>query len=285
MFRKLLIAGLLMASTAGIASAQTRVTFLMRNGERIVGDLTYKGGADYTLNGRDISAADVAVIAFVPNDPSPQEVSRVPTVDNNPSELERHVFVTRDGSMVFGKLYKFSPDGNIITFDQREGGRHDVAASNMLRIYINPAAARNVYAPILAALNPASSAAGTSGVAGKGTPGAQIRVPGNQQWVPTGVVVRRNEIVRFEAQGEVMWTTEQADKATPSGANNRRMSGAPPVPKAPGGALIGRVGNSQPFLIANLGSIKMPANGELFLGINDDVVADNTGDFFVSISR
>ena len=53
---------------------------------------------------------------------------------------------------------------------------------------------------------------------------------------------------------------------------------------APGGA-IGRVGNSQPFLIANLGSIKMPANGELFLGINDDVVADNTGDFFVSISR
>ena len=92
----------------------------------------------------------MAVIAFVPNDPTPQEVSRVPTVDNNPSELERHVFVTRDGSMVWGKLYKFSPDGNIITFDQREGGRHDVAASNMARIYINPGAARAVYGPILA---------------------------------------------------------------------------------------------------------------------------------------
>jgi len=285
MFRKILIAGLLMASTAGIASAQTRVTFLMRNGERIIGDLTYKGGADYTLNGRDIPASEVAVIAFVPNDPTPQEVSRVPTVDNNPNELERHVFVTRDGSMVFGKLYKFSPDGNIITFDQREGGRPDVAASNMSRIYINPAAARNIYAPILAALNPTSSATGTSGVAGNGTSGAQIRVPGNQQWVPTGFTVRRNDILRFDAQGEVMWTTEQADKAGPSGANNRRMSGAPPFPNAPGGALIGRVGNGQAFLIANLGSVKMPANGELFLGINDDVVADNTGDFFVTISR
>src|SRR5262245_45083078 len=196
MFRRLVIASLLIAGTAGIASAQTRVTFLMRNGERIVGDMTYKGGSDYTLNGRDISASDVAVIAFVPNDPSPQEVSRVPTVDNNPNELERHVFVTRDGSMVFGKLYKFSPDGNIITFDQREGGRHDVAASNMLRIYINPAAARNVYAPILAALNQ-SSAPGPAGATG--TSGSQVRVPGNQQWVPTGVQVRRGEIVRFDA--------------------------------------------------------------------------------------
>ena len=39
--------------------------------------------------------------------PTPLEVSRVPTVDNNPSELERHVFVMRDGTMVFGKVYKF----------------------------------------------------------------------------------------------------------------------------------------------------------------------------------
>ena len=29
----------------------------------------------------------------------------------------------------------------------------------------------------------------------------------------------------------------------------------------------------------------MPANGQLFLGINDDVLTDNTGDFYVTISR
>jgi hypothetical protein len=277
MFRRLLIATVLLASTAGIASAQTRVTFLMRNGERIVGDLTYKGGADYTLNGRDIHAGDVAVIAFVPNDPSPQEVSRVPTVDNNPSELERHVFVTRDGSMVFGKLYKFSPDGNIITFDQREGGRHDVAASNMARIYINPAAARVVYGPILASLNPSTSSAAV------GTSGANVRVPGNT-WVNTGFNARRGETLHFNATGDVMWTQNAADRATPAGSANRSQPGAPPV-NAPGGALIARIDNGRPFLIGNQGSVRMPASGTLFLGINDDVLTDNTGDFFVTISR
>jgi hypothetical protein len=278
MFRRLMIATVLTASTAGLVSAQTPVTFLMRNGERISGNLTYKGGADYTLNGRDIPARDVAVIAFVPNDPTAAEVSRVPTVDNNPSELERHVFVTRDGSMVWGKLYKFSPDGNIITFDQREGGRPDVAASNMARIYINPAAARAVYAPILA-----GQPGNDRNVVG--TSGGTITVPGNQQWTPTGIVVRRGDTLRINASGEIMWTPEAADRATPAGAGSRRMSGAPPVGNAPGGALVARVGNSEPFLIGNRGTVRMPANGELFLGINDDVVTDNTGNFVVTISR
>jgi hypothetical protein len=279
MFHRLLIATLLTASTASVAFAQTQVTFLMRSGERISGNLTYKGGAAYTLNGRDIQARDVAVIAFVPNDPTPQEVSKIPTVDNNPVELERHVFVTRDGSMVWGKLYRFSPDGNIITFDQREGGRHDVAASNMARIYINPAAARSVYSPILAA-NPSASAIGTSGANR-----ASVQIPGNQQWVATNFNVRRGETLHFNATGEVNWTPEAVDRATPRGAGSGRRSGKPPVGNAPGGALVARIDNGQPFLIGNQGSVRMPANGQLFLGINDDVVADNTGDFFVNISR
>ncbi len=282
MFRRLLIATILTASTAGIASAQTPVTFLMRNGERIGGNLTYKGGSEYTINGRDIPASEIAVIAFIPNDPTPTEVSRVPTVDNNPSELERHVFVTRDGSMVWGKLYKFSPDGNIITFDQREGGRHDVAASNMSRIYINPAAARVVYAPILQAL-PTNAAAGSNTAVA--TSGATTTVPGNQQWTPTGFDVRRFEVIRFNANGEVMWSPDVADRASPGGAATRRKSGRPPVANASGGALVGRVGNGTPFLIGNQGSVRMPAAGELFLGINDDDVSDNTGNFTVTISR
>ena len=282
MFRRLLLATVLVASTAGLASAQTRVTLLMRNGERLVGDLTYKGGADYTLNGRDIPSSDVAVVAFVPNDPTPLEVSRVPTVDFNPVELERHVFVTRDGSMVWGKLYKFSPDGNIITFDQREGGRHDVAASNMARIYVNPASARAIYGPILAGLNPAaaSSTIGTTGAAS-----ANVRIPGNQQWVPTGFAVRRGETLHFNATGEVMWTPDANDRATPSGALDGKKPGRPPVGSAAGGALIGRVDNGAPFFVGNQGSVRIPATGQLYLGINDDVLTDNTGDFFVTISR
>ena len=51
------------------------------------------------------------------------------------------------------------------------------------------------------------------------------------------------------------------------------------------GALIGRIDNGQPFFIGNQPAVRMPANGQLFLGINDDILNDNTGDFYVTISR
>jgi hypothetical protein len=278
MLRRLFIATVLIASTAGVAAAQTQATFVMRNGQRISGAMTYKGGSEYTLNGVDYPSDQVAVIAFVPNDPSALELSRLPNVDNNPSELERHVFVPRDGTMVWGKLYKFSPDGNIITFDQREGGRHDIAASDMARIYINPAAARSVYAPILAGSNPSSAAVGTSG--------ATVTVPANQQWVGTGFTVRRGETLHFNTTGDVQWSPDIADNATAAGARTgRRSDGAAPVPAAPGGALVARIDNGKPFLIGNQGSVRMPANGQLFLGVNDSILTDNGGTFVVTISR
>ena len=274
MIRRLLTAAILTATTAVAASAYP-VTFIMRNGDRINGDLTYKGGADYTLNGRDIAAWDVAIIAFVPNNPSSAELSRVPTVDNNPTELERHVFVTRDGNMIFGKLYKFSPDGNVITFDQREGGRRDINASDIARIYINPAAARAVFG---------SNLAQSSSSAVTGTSGSEIRVPANT-WTDTGFTVRRGETLHFNARGEVMWTPNEADRATATGARSRTSPGVAPVGNAPGGALIARIDNGRPFLIGGQESVRMPAAGRLYFSVNDDVLTDNTGDFFVTVSR
>jgi hypothetical protein len=54
------------------------------------------------------------------------------------------------------------------------------------------------------------------------------------------------------------------------------------VPAAPIGALVGRVGNSQPFLIGDKTRVQMPANGVLFLG-NDDHHADNSGELRVQV--
>jgi hypothetical protein len=151
----------------------------------------------------------------------------------------------------------------------------------MARIYINPAAARVVYGPILAALNPGAAGVG----APVGTSGANIRVPGNT-WVNTGFNVRRGETLRFNATGEVTWSGNAADRATPGGSlNPGARPGRPPVANAAGGALVARIDNGQPFLIGNQASVRMPGNGQLFLGINDDVLADNTGDFYVTISR
>ena len=41
-----------------------------------------------------------------------------------------------------------------------------------------------------------------------------------------------------------------------------------------------RVDNGAPFFVGNQGSVRIPATGQLYLGINDDVLTDNTGDFF-----
>ena len=52
------------------------------------------------------------------------------------------------------------------------------------------------------------------------------------------------------------------------------------------GTLIGRVGNSAPFVIgATTSAIPMPVDGRLYLGVNDDDYRDNTGTFDVQIYR
>src|SRR5207247_11318102 len=137
-----------------VGFANHQATFVLRNGERVSGELSYKGGASYTLNGRDYPSDDIALIEFVGGAPSADELRQLPTVDNNPSEHERHVFVTRGGEVIFGKIYHISADGNTITFDRREGGRQDVAADNLARVYVNPAAARSVYNRIISANAP-----------------------------------------------------------------------------------------------------------------------------------
>jgi len=59
-----------------------------------------------------------------------------------------------------------------------------------------------------------------------------------------------------------------------------------PLQGVPAGALIGRVGNGAPFAIGtNTAPITMPANGPLMLGINDDVLNDNSGSYSVNMSR
>jgi hypothetical protein len=54
----------------------------------------------------------------------------------------------------------------------------------------------------------------------------------------------------------------------------------------PIGGLIFRVGNGAPSSIgSNNQPIVMPADGRLYLGVNDDQFSDNTGAFVVTIIR
>ena len=57
------------------------------------------------------------------------------------------------------------------------------------------------------------------------------------------------------------------------------------MPGAYAGALIGRVGNSQPFAIGDQATVPMPFDGVLFLAVNDDERSDNAGAFSVTLGR
>ena len=278
------MACVLAASATVVVLGNHPATFVLRNGDRVNGELTYKGGTTYTLNGRDYPSSDVAVIAFVPGDPSAAELRQIPSVDNNPTELERHVFVTRDGQVIFGKLHDISRDGETINYDQREGGRHDISSNQLARIYINPAGARNVYAGIL---RNAQAPVATSGVSGNNNGG--ITVNGNQPWTDTGIDVRAGDQVAFSSSGQIRIASGNAPEAT-AGPDGSSAFFAPrnnyPVPAMAVGGLIGRVGTGAPFPIgSNNQRIRMPANGRLYLGVNDDGFGDNSGAFNVTVIR
>jgi hypothetical protein len=277
MIRRIL-AGIVLTACTSVAFAAQPVTFVLRNGERVSGELTYKGGTVYTLNGTDYPSDNIAMIAFTPGDPTAAELQQIPTVDNNPSEHERHIFVTRDGQVIFGKIYHISPDGSVITFDRREGGRQDVSANNLARVYVNPAGARSVYASLLGAATP--NAVATSGVM---SPGA-ISVPANQPWADTGMTVKKGDRVYFSSNGQI--TVGPGFVATPDGSATAGPRAGLPVPGMPAGGLIARVDNGAPFPIgSNSQAIVMPANGRLFVGVNDDNFNDNSGFFAVTVRK
>jgi hypothetical protein len=276
MIRRVLLGTVLAASLAVAALANHPATFVLRSGERVSGELSYKGGTAYTLNGKDYPSDDIALIEFAPGTPSAAELQQLPAVDKNPSEHERHVFVTRSGEVIFGKIYHISPDGNTITYDRREGGRQDISADNLARVYVNPAGARTVYASVLGTGAAAPAAVATSGTT--------IQVPANQAWTDTGITVNAGDRVAFQASGEITYGRSAGQTATPDGGADRRPQY--PVPSVPVGALIGRVGNSTPFGIGTQSQpLPMPAAGRLMLGINDNELADNGGSYTVVVTK
>jgi hypothetical protein len=102
------------------------------------------------------------------------------------------------------------------------------------------------------------------------------------QWSDTGIDVRSGTSVYFEASGKVQWGPDRKDG--PAGEGGNHHNPGRPMPNRSGGALIGRVGGSEPFLIGDeRGPIRMRESGRLSLGVNDDFLEDNRGSFRVTI--
>ena len=111
----------------------------------------------------------------------------------------------------------------------------------------------------------------------------QVIVSADVPFNDTGVDVRAGQTVYFAAQGEVRWGKDRRDG--PEGEKNSPPNPGRPMPNRSAAALIGRIGTgSDMFYIgSDTGPIRVRSSGRLFLGVNDDFLQDNTGNFRVVV--
>ena len=128
----------------------------------------------------------------------------------------------------------------------------------------------------------ATTGTSTQPASGNGT---TITVSGQQAWTPTGITVTKGQTLTFSTTGEVQLSADANDKASSAGSVTGRYAQRSALPRVLAGALIGKIGNGQPFGIGNQASFAAPASGQLFLGVNDDSFGDNQGSFQVTISK
>jgi Ca2+-binding EF-hand superfamily protein len=119
---------------------------------------------------------------------------------------------------------------------------------------------------------------GTSGV------GSQtVRVNAQQRWTDTGVDVRAGDTLTINARGSIQMSSPGQDSATPAGSSSGRRAPDAPILNQPAGALIARIGDYGPIFIGDRGTLRAPVTGRLYFGVNDDHLADNSGEFVIDV--
>ncbi len=116
-----------------------------------------------------------------------------------------------------------------------------------------------------------------------GTAGRLVTVDSTERWIDTGVDVRAGDTIVISSSGTIRLSTDASDTAQPGGASRRAANA--PLPDQPAGALIARIGDSAPFFVGDRSIATANATGRLYLGVNDDHLADNRGQFRVTVQK
>ena len=260
-----------------------QVTVLKRDGTRVSGRLEALGDGYVWVRAsqadqQKLPLGDVLVVDFVAG------ASGLPETELSHARGAEHVLVLRDSSIVKGRLLGMqgglgSGGGDtkrVASFQETGSGQtRTVEADRIGRIYLGN------YSKATTESAQAAKSEQTADV-----PGGAIRVPANQEWTATPVTVREGERITFSVTGQITLSATEGDAAGAAGSLKARTAANAPLPANYAGCLIARIGNSKPFAIGDISTpIPMPASGQLYLGINDDDVADNRGEFYVTLSR
>ena len=281
MFRRALVTIALAACAGVYGLAIERATFILIDGERKSGTVVFHTAARENLvnnylnlgtdDGKEMTFPldQVAVIDFGGGRPAASELDALPSGEGT------HLLVLRDSNTQQGHLVNLV-DGETVIWRNGAGQEQRYAIRDVRRIYLNPDRARSAFNS-----NRAQGAVATSGTAASGA----IRVDARQAWTDTGIDVKQGDRVSFRVTGTIQWG---AGPDSASGPDGNPVMTRPdfPVPSAPVGALIGRVGNGPAFGIGTQTQpLPMPAAGRLYLGVNDTKLDDNSGSYTVYVTR
>lgn len=280
MYHRLISAAFItvLAVTSLHAQDQDRATVQMRDGTRVEGRIEElaQGTLFLRVTQDDQRRIPVSNIALIDRKGG---AAGLPETEIREARNAEHLLLLADGSSVKGQLVQIvGGEGSGVsgarayTFRTSAGEQRSYSQGQVSRIYLG------MY-PFEATVRSAEAA-----VAQPYVPAGGIRVPASSSWVATGITVRKGEIVTFEATGEVRLSNDASDRAQAAGTS--RTAGLAPLPSVNAGALIGRVGgNGRPFGIGDQASVPMPEAGMLYLAVNDDERADNSGEFIVVANR
>jgi hypothetical protein len=249
----------------GAAYAQESATLTMRNGEKLAAQLVDFGGVGYTVrvNGteRIIPQNDVAVIDFT---------GGLTDADwTNFSGTSK--VVLRNGQTFDGSLYDIGGSSPLRLTIRTANGEREVASSEVARIVISR--------PENAVATTGAAIADTPAV-----PGA-ITVLANQPWTSTGITVKKGQRINLSTSGEVQLSGDVNDIANANGSKTGRTIANGLLQNGPAGALVGKIGNGAAFGVGGASFILAPADGLLYLGVNDDGFGDNRGNYQVVITK
>ena len=200
-------------------------------------------------------------------------IARVALIVALPVSLQADTLILRDGSRVQGEL--IAVRNGTIEFEERRS----FGAGRTLRfdrdevVRIEFETYRN-------------NTGGSSNNLGRptGMREKQVIVSGDVSWNDTGIDVRPGQTVYFESQGQVRWGRDRRDG--PAGERNSPPNPGRPMPNRNAAALIGKIGNDSGdlfFIGDETGAVRLRGSGRLFLGVNDDVLTDNSGNFRVVV--
>lgn len=110
-----------------------------------------------------------------------------------------------------------------------------------------------------------------------------VNMSAREAWTDSGINVRPGQQLYFRATGQTRWGPNRRDGAV--GERNSPFNAGRPLPDRPAAALIGRIGERDEyfFIGADAGPFRTRSNGRLYLGINDDVLIDNSGALRVTV--